>query len=351
MANLKQVAERAGVSSATVSRVLSGAPGVTPAFRDRVVQAAAELDYRPNRLASNLRRQKTATIGIVVSDIENPQFTQMVRHVEAVAYQRGYRVILCNTDETVDKQRAHLDVLAEERVEGVILVPTDPATEEIGRLLDMGIPLVAFDRSVHDPRADAVLIDNVGGARRATELLLDAGHERIGFVGGRADIQTGAERLRGYESAMATRELPTRSVVGSFRIDSSQTATEQLLAEDPSLTALVVANNLMTIGALRAVRGGGLRVPDDLSMVAIDDPFWAELVDPPLTSLAQPIQRMAEGAVELLFDRIASGRTEKTQSKALVFSFELRVRGSCGSAGGRLPATARTPSATVAGSG
>ncbi len=351
MAKLKQVAERAGVSTATVSRVLSGAPGVTQAYRDRVLRAAAELNYRPNRLASNLRRQKTATVGIVVSDIENPHFTQMVRFVESAAYDRGYRVILCNTDETVDKQRAYLDVLAEERVAGVILVPTNPATEEIGRLLDMGIPLVAFDRSVQDSRADAVLIDNVGGARRATEHLLDAGHERIGFVGGRADIQTGAERLRGYESGMAARELPPRSVVGAFRIDSSQAATEQLLEDDPSLTALVVANNMMTIGALRALRARGIRVPDDLSMVAIDDPAWAELVAPPLTSLAQPIQQMAEAAVDLLFERIAAGPAERAQSRALVFAFELHRRGSCGTVSDFRSTAARQSAASATGSG
>lgn len=339
MAKLKQVAERAGVSSATVSRALSGAPGVTPAFRERVLQAAAELDYRPNRLASNLRRQKTTTIGVVVSDIENPHFTQMVRFVEALTYGRGYRVILCNTDETVDKQRAYLDMLMEERVEGVILVPSDPDTEEIGRLLDMGIPLVAFDRTVSDPRADAVVIDNAGGTRRATEHLLEAGHQRIGFIGGRADIQTGRERLTGYESAMAAWGFPPRSVVGAFRIDSSQSATDALLDEDRTLTAIVVANNLMTIGALRALRARNLGVPDEVALVALDDPFWAELIEPPLTTLAQPTQRMAESAVELLFERI--GGSDRVRSKMVVYSFELRRRGSCGTADnlGRDPAS------------
>ena len=332
MAKLKQVAELAGVSSATVSRALSGAAGVTPVLRERVLLAAAELDYRPNRLASNLRRQRTTTIGVVVSDIENPHFTQMVRFVEALASNRGYRVILCNTDETVDKQRAYLDMLMDERVEGVILVPSDPDIEEIGRLMDMGIPLVAFDRTVSDPRADAVVVDNVGGARRATEHLLDAGHQRIGFIGGRADIQTGRERLAGYEAAMASRGLLPRSVVGAFRIDSSQTATEALLDEDRTLTAIVVANNLMTIGALRALRARNLGVPDEVALVAIDDPFWAELVEPPLTTLAQPTQRMAESAVELLFERI--GVAPRTQSKVVVYSFELRLRGSCGTAEG-----------------
>ena len=188
MAKIKEVAERAGVSPATVSRVLSGTPGVRPASRERVLQAVAELDYRPNRLGRNLRQQNSETLGVVVSDIENPHFTQMVRAVEDAAYGRGFRVLLCNTDEMAEKQRAYLEVLAAERVLGVILAPSDPAGEEIGRLLDLGIPVVAFDRVVGDPRADAVIVDNAEGSRRATEHLIRAGHERIGFVSGPAAI-------------------------------------------------------------------------------------------------------------------------------------------------------------------
>ena len=328
MASLKQVAERAGVSPATVSRALSGSPGVSPAARERVLRAAAEMDFRPNRQASNLRRQKTATIGVVVSDIENPHFTQMVRIVEAEAYARGFRVMLCTTDETADRQRACLDMLAEERVEGVILVPFDPDADEIARLLGMGIPVVAFDRMVSDPRADAVIVDNVGGARRATEHLLDAGHQRVGFVGGWGVIQTGAERLAGYEAAMRARGLPPLTANGTFRIDGGRAATEELLDREGSVSAIVVANNLMAIGTLRALRSRGVRVPQDIAMVAIDDPYWAELVDPPLTTLAQPTQRMAESAAELLFTHIAEGRPSR--STCLVSSFELRPRGSCG---------------------
>ncbi|MEW6637580.1 MAG: LacI family DNA-binding transcriptional regulator, partial [Actinomycetota bacterium] len=150
---MKDVADRAGVSPATVSRVLNGAATVRPEYRERVLAAIEELGYRPNRLASNLRRRKAETIGVVVSDIENPHFTQMVRAVEDAAYRRGYRVLLCNTDEEPEKQRSYLEVLADERVLGVILSPSDPRGAEISRLLDLGIPVVTFDRTVEDPRA------------------------------------------------------------------------------------------------------------------------------------------------------------------------------------------------------
>ncbi len=326
MATIKEVATRAGVSPATVSRALAGAPGVGAAARDRVQRVAADLDYRPNRLASNLRRRTTQTLGIVVSDIENPHFTQMVRAVEAAAFDRGFRVLLCNTDETPQKQRAYLEVLAAERVLGVILVPADPAGAEIAHLLDHDIPVVAFDREVGDARADAVVVANVEGARRATQLLIDAGHERIGFIGGPAGIQTGLERAAGYAAAMAAAGLPARLAAGDFRLLAGRRATEELLdIEAP--TALVVANNLMTVGTIQALRARRLGVPHDVALVAIDDPFWADLIDPPLTALAQPTRRMAESAVRLLFDRIGGTRQ---QARCLVFDFELRLRTSCG---------------------
>jgi DNA-binding LacI/PurR family transcriptional regulator len=290
-----------------------------------VLAAVAELGYRPNRLARNLRRQRADMIGVVVSDIENPHFTEMVRAVEDAAYRRGYRVLLCNTDESADKQRAYLEVLAQERPLGVILSPTDPSGPEIGALLDQGIPVVAFDRVVADPRADAVIADNVAAARRATGHLIAAGHRRIGFVGGREEVETGAERLEGYAAAVAAEGLEAFTASGDFRIEGGAAATVRLLADRP--TALVVANNLMTIGALRALRAAGLSVPADVALVAIDDPFWAELTEPPLTTLAQPVRRMAGEAVRLLLERIGGRRR---RARRAVYAFELRPRRSCG---------------------
>jgi LacI family transcriptional regulator len=323
---MRDVAERAGVSPATVSRVLNGAASVRPEYRERVLRAIEEVGYRPNRLASNLRRQKAEMIGVVISDIENPHFTQMVRAVEDAAYRRGYRVLLCNTDETVHKQKAYLQMLAAERVLGVLISPSDPAGEEISELIDLGIPVIAFDRTVEDPRADAVVVDNAAGVRLATEFLIRAGHERIGLVSGLGGIETSVERQAGYEGAMREAGLEPRSAAGGFRISDGRVATEELL-DGGDFTALIVGNNLMTIGALETLRVRGVRVPEEMALVAVDDPFWAELVEPPLTTLAQPVREMADCSVELLLERIG-GRRELP--KRVVFDFELRVRGSCG---------------------
>jgi LacI family transcriptional regulator len=327
MATMKDVAREAGVSSATVSRVLNDDNLVTDGVRERVLAAVSELGYRPNRIARSLRRQTSETIGVVVSDIENPHFTRAVRAIEDAAYSRGYRVILCNTDETPEKQRAYLDVLADEQVVGVILVPADPADPTITRLLDLKIPIVAFDRVADDERADAVFADNAQAARLATEHLLNLGRRNVGFIAGRSEIQTGAERLRGYREAVETRGLDIIVGEGAFRLEPSRKATRQMVQEHPELDGIVVANNLMAIGTLQALREAGRRIPDDVAVVGIDDPPWAGLVHPPMTTLAQPTQQMANSAFDLLIDRITNRRT---RSRFVIFNFELNVRESSG---------------------
>ena len=307
-ARIVDVARRAQVSPATVSRVFNGSRGVKALHRERVLRAIDELDYRPNLLARNLRRQKAGMIGVLVSDIENPHFTAMVRAVEDATYRLGYRVLLCNTDESAEKQRAYLEMLAAERALGVILAPSDPAGKEIETVLDLGIPIVAFDRPVDDPRADAVVADNLDAGRQATAYLLAAGHARIGFIGD-PGVETCVARQAGYEGAMRAAGLPSRVTDGRSRIAGGAEATEELV-RDEATTALVVANNLMAIGALRVLRARGLRVPDRMSMVAIDDPFWAAIVEPPLTVLAQPVRQMAERVVALLLERIETGRMD-----------------------------------------
>jgi len=248
----------------------------------------------------------------------------MVRATEDAAYARGYRVLLCNTDEDPAKQRAYLEVLAAERVAGAIVSPTQADAPEISELIDLGTRVVAFDRAVADKRADVVLTDNVDGARRGAEHLIECGHTRIGFIGGPTNVQTGAERLHGYEEAMTDAGLAPLVAVGGFRVEGGRQAAGELI--DQGASALLVANNLMTVGVLQAAKERRLRLRRDLGLVSIDDTPWAELTDPPLTTLAQPVRAMADAAVELLLHRIEHGRKRRKQ---VVFDFELRHRGSC----------------------
>jgi LacI family transcriptional regulator len=338
--SIREVARLANVSPATVSRVMNGSGTVKEEYRQRVLEAVQRVDYRPNRLARNMRRQRADLIGVVVSDIENPHFSEAVRVIENAAFTAGYRVLLCNTDETRDKQRAYLEMLADERAIGVILSPADRAGTGTGALLDRGTPVVCFDRMIDDPRADSVVCDNVEGLRRATEHLIWLGHERIAYLGGRPDVETGAERLEGYASAMRAAGLVPFSLAGGFRREGGEEATERLLATSPRPTALVVANNLMTIGALRSIRRNGISVPDQLALVAVDDPAWAELLDPPLTTVAQPVRTMADTAMSLALERIEGNRRTPT---SVVLPLELRVRRSCGMPAAPADRPRRTP--------
>jgi DNA-binding LacI/PurR family transcriptional regulator len=323
---IRDVAARAGLSPATVSRVLNGDMTVRDVNRERVLEVVAQLDYRPNRVASNLRRQKVEMIGVIVSDIENPHFAQAVRAIEDAAHKRGYRVLLCNTDESADKQRDYLHILAGERVSGVIISPTDPSGAQIGELLDLGVPMVAFDRTVNDRRADAVLADNAGGAEVAVEYLVGHGHRSIGLLGA-FSVETGLNRLHGYEDAMRRARLPVHVVEAGVRVEDGRAAAERLLDEVPSLTALIPASNFITAGAVQVLRERRVKVPGEVSVVAFDDQVWVNFIDPPLTTLAQPVRQMATTAIELLVDRIAE---PDRPSRRVVLDFHLRVRESCG---------------------
>ena len=325
---IKDVAERASVSVATVSRVLNGDHAVDRDFQERVRAAVAELGYRPNRLARNLRRQQMDALGIVVPDIENPHFAEVVRVIEVIAWEQGYRVLVCNTDEDGQRQAACLRMLADERVSGIVLSPSDP-DGSIEQLRDLAIPVVTLDRALAGASTDLLVAGNVPAVRMATERLIATGHRRIAFIGGRSEVETGSERQGGYLAAMNAAGLPPAVANGGFRREAARTAVGGLLGQPSPPTALIVANNLMTLGALQAIRDRGLRIPRDVAIIGVDDPDWSELVDPPLTVLAQPVRAMAARAAELVIARIGGEESEPVRQ---VYPLELIVRGSCGTA-------------------
>jgi DNA-binding LacI/PurR family transcriptional regulator len=306
--------------------VLNADPKVDPEYRERVRIAVAELGYRPNRLARNLRRQQMEALGIVVPDIENPHFAEVVRIIEGVALKLGYRVLVCNTDEDAERQAACLRMLADERVSGIVLSPSDP-DGSIDQLRDLGIPVVTIDRALSHAETDLIVADNVPAVRTATNRLIDAGHRRIAFVGGRSDVETGSERQEGYVAAVEAAGLSRILASGGFRRAAAREAVTGLLRAPDPPTALIFANNLMTLGAMQAVRQCGLRVPDDIAIIAVDNPDWAELLDPPLTVLAQPIRAMATQAAELLIRRISG---EDFAPVRETHPLDLIIRRSCG---------------------
>jgi DNA-binding LacI/PurR family transcriptional regulator len=298
------VAKLAGVSSATVSHVMNGSYPVSLQTRERVLAVALRFNYQPSQIARNLRRGRTSTVGVLVSDIENPHFGVMVRAIEEELYDRGTRVLFCNTAEETAKQSAYLEVMAAERVMGIVISPVGGQDSALTHLLDMGTPVVAIDRPVSDPRADSVVTDNAIGVARGTQLLLDSGRRLLGWIGGREGVWTASERLAGYLVAMERVGIEPLTAVGDFTVDGGHRAAEALLDDNPELDGLVIANNQMTIGALQALGSRGIRVPEQIGLVAFDDSPWASLVDPPLTTIAQPLREMSQVAVNRLFMRI-----------------------------------------------
>lgn len=320
------VAKKAGVSIATVSRVLNDSPLVTESARRQVLRAVKELNYQPNRAAQRLRAGRSHVIGLIISDIQNPFFTSVVRGIEDLAYQHGYSLILCNSDEDIQKEQLYIEILSSERVAGVIIVPT--GINCCAPLLNLRMPVVVMDRVLAGFDTDTVVVENVAGAFAATKYLIELGHQRIGLVGAPPGISVGIERQLGYEKALGDSGIATDEALiraGNFKETGGYQATRELLDLKPRPTALFVANNLMTLGALVAIRESGLKIPEDISIIGFDDMPWANLLQPPLTAIAQPTYELGHHAAQLLLERLKD-RTRPVTHERL--ATRLVVRGS-----------------------
>ncbi|GDY29666.1 LacI family DNA-binding transcriptional regulator [Gandjariella thermophila] len=314
MATISDVAARAGVSPATVSRVLNGKSTVDPGLAERVVAAARELDYRPNAFARNLRRQASTVLALIIADVENPFFTAIARGVEDVAQASGYSVVLCNADDDPAKERRYVDVALAERAAGVIISPAGVQTD-VGALLEQSIPVVAVDRPLAAPAGDTVLVDTRLAARQATLHLVEAGYHRIACVTGPSGVRTADDRLAGYRDGLrAAKRRSSAALVrrADYRAAGAQRATRDLFDRPERPDALLVANNAMAIGALQALAELGLRPGTEVGVVSFDDAPWAPLVVPSLTVVSQPAYEMGMVAAQLLLARIADGSREPT---------------------------------------
>lgn len=307
MTTIRDVAERAGVSTATVSRVINGSDSVALETRTKVLKTIDTLNYEPSRLARRMRSGIASVLGVVVSDISNPFFASVVRGVESIAYRSQYGIILCNSDEDKEREEYYLRLLQAEKVAGVIVAPADEQNNLCGYLLEDGIAVVAIDRQLAHLDVDTVLVDNYSGAYQAITHLINLGHRRIGFIGGPPQLITGRERQRGYTQALADNQIGVNNAlirIGDFRQPSGHKQAEALMNLETPPTALFVANNLMTLGALNAIHERGLTIPDDISIVGVDDFPWSESLNPPLTVVAQPATEMGMTACQLLLNRI-----------------------------------------------
>jgi LacI family transcriptional regulator len=313
----------------TVSRVINHSGYASPAVREKVLAAAAELGYLPNTLARSLRIRRTNTIALILTDITNPYFTTLARGVEDAASAAGYTVLFGNTDESEEKERRYLQMIQQKRVDGILLVPAGGSVQPVESIQQVGTPLVVLDRRIPDGLVDVVRCDSEEGAYRLARLLLDLGHRQIALLTGAARVSTAEDRAAGFRRALREAGVAEPVVVyGSFTQDSGYANTRQVLALNPRPTALIAANNFIAIGALKAVHAAGLDVPEEIAMAGFDDLPAALVVEPFLTVAVQPAYEMGRQAAELLFSRLSGANTAPPQE--ILLPVEIVVRQSSG---------------------
>lgn len=302
-ANITDVAREAGVSISTVSRVLNNSDyPIKPETRRKVLEAAAELRFRPNDLARGLLLRKSRTVGLIVPDISNPYYPELSLGVEATASERGYSVIFCNTSRKAEKLEQYVDVLLQKRVDGIVLVGGGTDFAPISQaLLDFDVDVTVIGR--HNLPFPSVQIDNVGAAQEAASHLAELGHRRIAFLSGPLKLTSVQDRLSGYRLALEEQGLDRDDRLvceGDFQPESGYSAALSLLQGEPRPTAIFAANDRMAIGVIAAATDLGLEVPDDLSVVGFDDITMASYTRPSLTTVAIPGYQMGASAMRLM---------------------------------------------------
>jgi LacI family transcriptional regulator len=321
---LTEVAERAGVSRATAARALGGYGSASATARDRVLSAAAALGYRPNLPARNTRTGTTTTVGVVVADIASPFFGQSTRSISDAARAAGLEIMVLNTDEELEAERAAVQLLLDQRVAGMVVAA---ASRTDGRHLAQaqaeGVPVVLLDRRVVGLEADRVYADNGAGAALAMAELISQGHRRIGYVSSAAGphghpagaplvvddlITSGGDRIRAYLAALADvgADPERHLVLCPFGEEAAYHATRELLARPDRPTAVFASDSVIALGVLRAITDAGFAVPDDVAVVAGDEPAWSRVLTPPLSTVTQPVAELGRAALELVTRRLAA---------------------------------------------
>lgn len=333
--NINDVARRAGVSRSSVSRYLNGRP---VRRSEQIITAIEELGFEPSPIARSLRAGRTSSVGVIVADVSNPFFAAAFRGIESVARRQvaperlPIQLLLCNTDERVDRLLELLDGLSG-RVDGLIIAPP-VETEPPDAILRLKDTIVLLDRVFSGPPiADAVLVDNVGGVIEAVGHLTALGHQRIGFISGPEDTTPGRQRLEGYLAGLRAAGLQTQDdlvTFGDFRESGGARAAAQLLDLSSPPTAIICANNLMSLGALAQLARNDILIPTDIAFVAFDDLATAELLRPSITTVSRPMRAQGAQAMELLEQRLRGARHPPVQ---VVLPARLRPRGSSGPPG------------------
>jgi LacI family transcriptional regulator len=329
---MADVARAAGVSTATVSRVLRGLEGASsPATTARVLECAAQLGYIVNGVASSMRSRQTRAVGVVIPDVANPWFGQLVGGVESVLGPAGFSVILANTSNSLEREREAVQTLMRKQVDALVVAPSSTDGEHLQQAAARGTSIVLVDAALPGLDVDTIAIDNEAVARHAVEHLLDFGHRAVAIVCNCPGPASDRARLDGYRDALEARGIPVEPAfmsIGSSTFEGGREAAASLLRLPRRPTAIFATNNLMTVGALVAIADAGLRVPEDISIVGIDDMEWYPIASPPITAVYESASEIGRRAAERLLLRL--GHRRQPSAEGIRVEAEFRPRGSVG---------------------
>lgn len=332
--SIKEIAKLAGVSTATVSRVLNGSEKVRQTTADKVMKVVEEMNYRLDHVARRMKVKSTDSlvIGLIITDIGNPFFSNVAKGVEDVAFRNKHIVMICNTNESPDKENFFLNSLLSEKVSGAIVVPTtgDGNYSFFQDLVRDGFPMVMVDRKIEGLNIDSVSLNNELGGYLATKKLIESGHRKIGIVCGIKGLSNTTDRLSGYKRALKEAGIGIAEEMicyGNYIEEGGREAMKELLSLEDAPTAVFSTNNLMTLGCIKEIYHRKLSIPDEIALIGFDDSTWAEALLPPLTTIKQPGYELGANAAELLIKRLSN---PVSSTMNIVLNPELVVRESCG---------------------
>lgn len=309
MASMKEVAKRAGVSIATVSRVLNNNSNVNEATRMKIQKAIKDLKYQPSRVAKRLRSKGISgnLLGVLIPDIDNPFYVDVLRGIEEVAYQNNYAIIMCNFSQDEKKEKLYLDILQSEAIDGLIAAPAREDDPQLKKMVKDGLHVVCVDRGLKDIEVDVVLVDNERGAFQAVDHLVKSGYKRIAYIAGLPTIPSSQIREKGYREALKANNIEIDEQLiryGNSKHESGVKLCGELLNLSTPPDAIFTGNNLITLGALETIHRKGLKIPRDIAILGFDDMYWSNSLNPPLTAVKQPAIEIGKRAGELLIQRI-----------------------------------------------
>lgn len=330
MATIYDIAKEAGVSIATVSKVINQTGRISDKTRQHVMEVMKRLNYQPSVVASALTKKRTYTIGLLVPDLANPFFAEIARSVEDRAHELGYNLVICNTDNDLNKEERYTNLLRQKSADGIILATGVRSSASLKKLLQQKQAIAVIARDMPALAVDTVLVDDFLGGYLAASHLLELGHRHIAVISEDLEVMSSRDRVRGYRQALEEADVPFEEKwvrVSAFQLQDGKETAGRLLDEPDRPTAIFACNDLMAIGAIQAARERGLAVPRDLSVVGFDNTVLAGIIDPPLTTIAQPIQEMGRQVVNLISQEING---EKNAKQRVVLVPELVVRESTG---------------------